>query len=217
MRTNADIQRDVTTELHWDPLTRDCEIAVIADDGVVTLGGTVSSYPAKYAASRAAERVAGVRAVADDIGVLLSTTDARSDTEVAHQVVNALHWDMLVPDDQLKSRVQDGWITLEGEVLWDYQRRAAFRAVRNLQGVKGVTNLITVKAQPAEKDVSSRIKSALHRRAELESQKIDVDVEDGVVTLKGTVHSWAQRHDAERAAWAAPGVRQVKDQLLVLS
>ena len=216
MPSNADVQRDVTSELRWDPLTRDYEIAVAAKDGVVTLGGTVPSYPAKYAALRAAERVTGVKSVADDIGVVLSISDSRSDTDIAHQVVNALRWNTLVPDERLKSRVQDGWITLEGEVASDFERRAAYKAVRNLQGVKGVTNLITLKSKATEKDVSSRIKSALHRRAELEAQRIDVEVEDGIVTLKGSVHSWTQRRDAESAAWAAPGIQQVQDELLVL-
>ena len=215
MRDNIELQRDVSSELRWDPLTRDSEIAVAVNNGVVTLGGTVSSFPAKFAALRATERVAGVKSVADDIAVMIPGTDVRSDTDIAHQVVNALRWDMLVPDEQVKSRVQDGWITLEGEVQWEHQRRAAFNAVRNLQGVRGVTSLIELKSHVAEEDVTSRIKAALHRRAELEAKAIDVDIADGVVTLKGSVHSWAQRRDAENAAYAAPGVRLVEDHLVV--
>ena len=215
MRTELELQQDVASELGWDPLTRGSEIAITVKGSVATLGGTVNSYPAKYAALRAAERVRGIRSVADDIMVKPQDSTVRSDTEIAHQVVNALRWDVLVPDDKIQSRVQEGWITLDGEVDWEHQRRAAFKAVRNLTGVRGVTNLLTLKPRVAEKDVTTLIKAALHRRAESEAKHIDVETADGVVTLKGSVHSWGQRIDAENAAWAAPGVRKVNDLLVV--
>lgn len=140
----------------------------------------------------------------------------RSDTELAHTAVSALRWDVTVPDDQLKLTVRDGWITLEGDVMWQYQKSSAERAIRNLVGVKGVTNLIGVRPRRASVfDVSDKIKDALKRSAELDADRISVEAHDGTVTLKGTVHSYAERRDAERAAWSAPGVSQVDDRIAV--
>ena len=215
MRTDLELQREVTNELRWDPRVRDDEIAVAARDGVVTLGGTVGSFAVKLAALKAAERVGGVHAVADDLDVKLPGSSQRSDTELAHQVVNALRWDVLVPDDRIKARVEQGWVTLEGEVEWEFERRAARRAVQNLTGVRGVTNLVALRARASTLDVSQRIKDALRRQAELDARKIEVEATDGAVTLRGTVHSWAERHQAEQAAWSAPGVTRVDDRLVV--
>ena len=215
MRTDMELQRDVTNELRWDPSVRDEEIAVAAREGVVTLGGTVDSYAVKVAALRAAERVGGVRAVADDLAVKLPATSRRSDTELAHQVVSVLRWHVLVPEDRVKARVEQGWVTLEGEVEWEFQRRMARRAVENLTGVLGVTNLVALEPRASALDVSRRIKDALRRRAELDARMIEVEATGGAVTLHGTVQSWAERRQAEQAAWSTPGVTRVDDRLVV--
>jgi osmotically-inducible protein OsmY len=216
MRKDMDIQQDVFDELKWDASVGGAEIAVAVKDGVVTLAGRVGTYAQKFAAERAAERVSGVKAVAEDLQVKLPSTFERTDTEIAHAAVNVLKWDAEVPDDRIKMKVEDGWITLEGSVDWYYQKSAAERAVRYLTGVKGVTNLVSVKGKVVSPyEVGVRIKEALRRTAELDAQKIHVEAADGRVTLKGTVRSWAERQDAERAAWNAPGVTAVDDRLAI--
>jgi osmotically-inducible protein OsmY len=189
---------------------------VACKDAVVTLSGNVNSYIQKQSAVRAAERVLGVRAVADDIRVQLGKSFAKSDTDLAHAAANALRWDVSVPSDKVKARVDEGWVTLDGQVEWEYQRKAAVRAVSTLEGVKGVINLI--KMQPvvvSPTEVASKIKAALRRSAEAEADGITVDSVNGRITLRGKVRTWADRRDAERAAWSAPGVREVVDQLNV--
>jgi osmotically-inducible protein OsmY len=216
MKTDQQLQQDVLDELKWEPSVREAEIAVSVKDGVVTLAGYVDSFAQKYAAVRAAERVNGVTAVADTLLVRLPSSHERTDTAIAHAVVNALRWDIEVPDDKIKARVEGGWITLDGEVEWQYQKEAAERAVRYLTGVKGVTNLIRVKPAPVSTyAVTERIKDALRRTAEREAEDIAVEVEDGLVTLRGTVHSYTEKREAERAVWNAPGVSVVDDRLLV--
>ena len=216
MKTDLQIQKDVIDELHWDPSIRNEEIAVAAKDGVVTLAGKVHSYAEKYAAERAAERVSGVKAIAEDLTVQPTSTFARSDTDIAHAVTTALMWDIQVPDDKVKAVVENGWITLTGSVEWKYQKDAAERAVRYLTGVKGVGNLIAVKPKHVSKfEVTSKIKDALRRAADRDADQITVEAVDGRVTLKGTVRSFAERADAERAAWSAPGVSAVEDRIAV--
>jgi osmotically-inducible protein OsmY len=216
MLRDAEVQKHVIDELRWEPSVKDEEIAVSARDGVVTLSGTVDTFPQRYAAVRAAERVRGVRAVADEIEVKLPGTHARTDTEIAHAAANALRWNIEVPGERVQAKVSDGWLTLEGTVDWQYERRAAERSVRYLTGVKGIVNLIALKPRASSYDVSQRIKDALRRGAEEDAAQIQVSAHDGKVTLKGTVRSWSERRDAERAAWNALGVTNVDDQLAVM-
>ncbi len=216
MKTDLQLQRDVLDELKFEPSIREAEIGVVAKGGVVTLTGLVDSYAEKISAERTAERISGVKAVADEIKVKLPGSYQRSDTDIAHTVVNALRWDIQVPDDRIKATVEDGWIDLQGEVEWQYQKWAAEGAVRNLTGVKGVTNLITVKPKKVSTyEVGQKIKDSLRRHAERDADRITVEAKAGRVTLQGTVSSFAERQDAERAAWQAPGVTNVEDMIAV--
>jgi Predicted periplasmic or secreted lipoprotein len=216
MKSDTQLQKDVMDELRWDPSVSEKEIAVAVKDGVVTLGGHVQSFAQKRAAEHAVSRVAGVRAVAEDIQVKLPTSLLRSDTEIAHAAINALKWDTEVPDELLKTKVENGWITLEGAVEFFYQKTAAERCVRFLNGVKGVTNLVSVKPGVGTTKVSENIEAALKRRAEMDAARITVDTRDGKVTLRGSVHSWLELKEAENAAWATPGVWSVEDRLAVV-
>jgi osmotically-inducible protein OsmY len=216
MKTDAQIREAIHQELKWDPSIRDAEIGVAVKDGVATLSGNVSTFAQKFAADRAAERVTGVRALADELEVKLSDIANRTDTEIAHAVANVLKWDTEVPDERVKGRVDNGWIWLEGDVEWQFQKLAAERAVRYLTGVKGVTNTIRVKPQLASPfAVSKKIKEALVRNAEFDAEHIVVEAQDGKVTLRGTVRSYAERKQAERAAWSAPGVTEVEDKIAI--
>lgn len=214
-KTDSQLQRDVIDELRWDPRVGSAEIGVAAKNGVITITGQVETYAKQYAAARAAERVAGVRAIANEITVSLPMSHKRTDTDIAHAVASTLTWDVQVPNDTVKARVQDGWVWLEGQVAWQFEKAAAERAIRNLVGVRGVSNLLEVKPRASAPDVKQRIESALKRHAELDSKQIAVEAIDGRVILRGKVRSWAERGDAELAAWAAPGVTAVDDELLV--
>jgi osmotically-inducible protein OsmY len=216
MKSDIQLHNDVLEELKWEPAVSEKEIAVAVKDGVVTLGGYVQSYAQKRAAENAVARVAGVRAIAEDIQVKLPTSRVRSDSEIAHAAINALKWDTEVPDELIKMKVENGWITLEGGVDYFYQKNAADRCVRFLTGVKGVTNLMTVKPGVATTQVTQNIKDALKRRAEIDAANIKVGSSDGKVTLKGSVHSWLELKEAENAAWATPGVSSVDDRLAVV-
>ena len=216
MKTDTQLRKDMQDELKWEPSIREAEIGVAVKDGVVTLSGRVDSFAEKYAAQRAAERVSGVRAIADDLEVKLPGSYQRTDTEIAHAAINAMRWDIQVPDEKIKVKVSDGWVTLEGTVEWRYQKDAAERSVRYLTGVRGVSNLIVMKPKSVSTfEVSSKIKDAIRRNAEMDAEHIVVEAHDGRVTLRGKVRSWAERRDAELAAWAAPGVVDVDDKIAI--
>jgi osmotically-inducible protein OsmY len=216
MKSDSELQKDVSEELKGEPRVRDDEIGIAVSRGVVTLTGTVPDYAQRRAAVKAVERVAGVRAVAQEIEVKVPDAFHRTDTDLAHQVVTALAWDIEVPHEKIKARVENGWVTLEGEVLWQFQRNAAERAVRYLTGIKGVSNLLLLKQQASPYDVAQHIKAALHRSVEANATKIQVAAVNGKVTLTGTVRSWPERADAERAAWSTTGVTGVDDMLAVV-
>ena len=214
-KLDAQLQRDVIDELRWDPAVGLSEIGVAVKDGVVTLTGAVDTAAKRYAAIHATERVAGVRGIAEDLVVRVPMTLLRTDTDIAHAAVNALKWNVEVPDDLVKVRVDNAWLILEGQVEWEYQRRAAEACVRYLSGVRGVTNNLTIRPRAFAPDVRRLIQDALKRSAEVDSQHVSVETVDGKVILRGTVRSFAERMDAERAAWSAPGVTDVVDELAI--
>ena len=215
MKSDEDIRRDVEAELQWDPDIRAADIAVAVKDGVVTLAGFVRSYAQKWQAERDAKRVSGVRGVANDIEVRLPALDARPDPEIARDAVREIHLRLPYSGEKITVTVKDGWVTLEGEVEWNYLRQRADEAVRRIRGVKGVTNLIAIKPKVATTIVKSQIEDALKRSAETDAKNITVEVEGDKVILRGQVRSWAERQDAERAAWRAPGVGDVQNLITI--
>jgi osmotically-inducible protein OsmY len=216
MKTDMQLHNDVLAELISDPCVTEKEIGVAVKGGVVTLTGSVPSFGAKWVAERAVERVAGVNAVANDLTVKIPGALTHSDTEIAHQVVKALTWDIQVPHDTIKASVVYGWVTLEGEVEWQFERNAATKAICNLAGVRGVTNNITLSSKHRlAHELTCGIKEALERRADRTADRIVVETKGSVVTLTGTVPSLGDRRAAAGVAWSAPGVTEVRDALTV--
>ena len=215
MKTDADLKRDVTAELAWDPAVKSTAIGVAVKDGVVTLSGHLETFAEKHAAERALGRVAGVKAIALELDVKLSFDHKRSDTDIAVSAEQALKWSTLVPVEAIRLTVDHGSVTLQGEVEWDYQRRSAEKAIRPLMGVVGISNEITLRVRPRATDLSRKIQEALTRQALREAKHIQVDVDGTTVKLSGTVHSWQERAAAQGVAWAAPGVDAVVNELRV--
>jgi osmotically-inducible protein OsmY len=214
-KTDLKLQQDVMEELTFDPQLQVNEIGVIAIDGVVTLTGWVDSYVKKWRAEEAAHRVRGVRAVANDIEVRLLSE--RTDADIAAAAARALTWNAALPADRIKVTVSKGWITLEGDVDWQYQKQEAENAVRRLWGARGVSNLISVKPSAAPTDLKNKIEQALVRSAQLDAQGITVEIQGTTAILKGSVRSWAERQEAQRIAWLAPGITNVDNRITVLS
>lgn len=216
MKTDEQLKKDVEAELEWDAAINAANIGVAVKDGVVTLTGHLDTFTEKRTVERAAQRVGGLRALAVELDVKLAADHARSDSEIAQGIETAFQWSTQVPVDRIRVKVEKGWVTLTGEVEWDYQRRKAESAVRPLIGVVGITNLISLKEQVSSTNVTNRIRDALKRQAEREANAIEVIVKDSTVTLEGTVHSWAERAAVAGASYSAPGITQVINKLQVV-
>jgi osmotically-inducible protein OsmY len=205
----------VREELEWNPDLDATDIAVSVKQGVVTLTGFVKSYTDKYEAEAATKRVAGVVGVANDIEVRMPSVDQRPDPEIARDAVAAIKSQLPISSEHIKVVVKNGWVSLEGEVQWQYQRQTAETAVRRIKGVKGVSNLIQLKPSAQPSEIKRRIQDAFRRNAEVDANRITVEANGGEVILKGTVRSWVEREEAERVAWSAPGVTRVEDRIVV--
>ncbi|HEY0246554.1 MAG TPA: BON domain-containing protein [Mucilaginibacter sp.] len=213
MKTDFQIQTDVMDELKWEPFLNSSEIGVAVKNGIVTLSGQVDTYSKKLLAEKAVKRVAGVKAVAEEIQVGISPLYKKTDAEIAQAVLNALKWHSSVDETKLKIKVEDGYVKLEGEVEWEYQRSGAKSAIENLTGVRSVINLITVKPRVTPFEIQQKIGAAFQRSATLDAGKVTAEVTGSKVTLRGKVRSFSEQEDAENAAWAAPGVLSVESKL----
>jgi osmotically-inducible protein OsmY len=214
--TDRELQQHVQNALDWEPSVDATEIGVTVDNGVVTLRGDVPSFAGKETAERVALRVYGVKAVANDINVRLVSGYERTDSEIAQAVANTLKWNTSVPEERVTISVRDGQVILRGTVDWQYQKDAAARSIRDLTGVRGITNHIAIQPRVKVGDIEAKILAAFKRSAEIDARRINVSVQDSKVMLTGNVRSWAERQEAERAAWAAPGVANVEDRLTVI-
>lgn len=215
MKTDTQLQQDVNAELKWEPAIIATDIGVEVKDGIVTLVGHVGSYSEKLAAEHAAQRIPGVRGLAIELNVKLPGSSQRNDADIAHAVENVLSWSTYAPDRNILVMVEKGWVTLTGQVNWDFERRSATDAVRHLMGVTGVNNQITIKEKVSAASLKTEIEAALKRRAQNDAQAISVDVKGSDVTLTGTVHTWGERDLANHAAWSTPGVWNVIDNMSV--
>lgn len=209
------LRQEILEELEWEPSVDAAHIGVAVDKGVATLTGHVLSYAEKLAVERAVVRVNGVTAIAENIQIRYPEAKHTADDEIAKRVVDIIKWQVSMPSDRIKVKVEKGWVTLNGEVDWYYQKADAEKSVRRLSGVMGIANLIAIKPRVEVKDVKKRIENALKRNAEIEAQNIRVAVQGGKVTLDGRVDSWAERQRVENTVWSAPGVISVEDRLSV--
>ena len=206
MKSDVQIQKDVMDELRWQPYLSASQIGVAVKNGIVTLSGMVDTYAKKLSAEKAAKKVAGVKAVAEDIQVGISPDFKKTDTEIAEAILNALKWNTAVQNEEIKVRVEDGHVKLDGEVEWEYQRSSARSAIENVNGVRSVLNLITLKPKLKATDIEQKISSAFHRSATIDSSKLRAEVNGSKVILRGTVRSFGEKEDADAAVWNAPGV-----------
>ncbi|MEA5260461.1 BON domain-containing protein [Arcicella aquatica] len=216
MKTNEELQKDVQNAIKWEPLLHAAEIGVTVKDGVVTLSGNVDSYSKKFEAEKAAKNIIGVKVVVETIEVKFkSNTSKKDDNEIADEILSAFKWNLEIPDSKIKVKVEKGWVTLEGEVHWNYQRNAAKNAVDKLMGVTGVSNDIVIKSETHNEIKKSDIENALKRNWAIDDEHINVIVDGHKVTLTGSVDSWYQKDEAARIAWNAPGVWTVDNELEV--
>ncbi|MGB3928787.1 MAG: BON domain-containing protein [Sphingobium sp.] len=214
-KSDSQLQHDVMAELEWEPSIDHADIGVAVNDGVVTLSGYVKSYPQKVTAEKATRRVAGVRAIAEEIKVRFASDRKTADHEIAKRIIDMFAWNVSIPDDKIKVKVEHGWVTLSGTVDWHYQSNEARAAAGRVTGVTGVSNLVEVKKLPVASDIKDRIMAAFKRQADLDAGTVTVATDGSTVRLGGKVKNWNERGIAERAAWAAPGVNKVEDNIVV--